>query len=55
MECFYIQCMAHTFHKNVSVDSIFFFAKYYHCLGEAYSVTEGILIYVIENIYLCRQ
>ena len=36
-------------------DSIFFFAKCYHCLGEAYSATEGILIYVIENIYLYRQ
>ena len=47
--------MALSFHKNVSVDSIFFFAKCYHCLGEAFSVTEGILIYVIENIYLYRQ
>ena len=48
--------MPHSFHKNVSVDSIFFFAKCYHCLGEAYSdATEGILIYVIENIYLYRQ
>ena len=55
MECFYGQCMALSFHKNVSVDSIFFFAKCYHCLGEAYSVTEGILIYVIENIYFYRQ
>ena len=36
--------MALSFHKNVSVDSIFFFAKCYYCLGEAYSVTEGILI-----------
>ena len=36
--------MAHSFHENVGVDSIFFFAKCYHCLGEAYSVTEGILI-----------
>ena len=36
--------MAHSFHKNVSVDSVFFFAKCYHCLGEAHSVTEGILI-----------
>ncbi|CAH3170774.1 unnamed protein product, partial [Porites lobata] len=36
--------MPHSFHKNVSVDSIFFSAKCYHCLGEAYSVTEGILI-----------
>ena len=46
--------MPHSFHKNVSVDCIFFFAKCYHCLGEAYSVTEGILIYVIKNIYLYR-
>ena len=47
--------MALSFHKNVSVDSIFFFANCYHCLGEAYFVTEGILIYAIENIYLHRQ
>ena len=47
--------MAHSFHKNVSVDGIFFYAKCYHCFGEAYSVAEGILIYVIENIYLYRQ
>ena len=42
--------MPHSFHKNVSVDSIFFFAKCYHCLGEAYSVTESILIYFIETL-----
>ena len=47
--------MPRGFHKNVSVDSIFFFAKCYHCVSEAYSATEGILIYVIENIYLYRQ
>lgn len=47
--------MPHSFRKNVGVDSIFFFAKCYHCHGEAYSVTEGILIYVIETIYLYRQ
>ena len=55
IEMFYRESMAHSFHKNVSVDSILFFAKCYHCLGEAYSATEGILIYVIENIYLYRQ
>ena len=55
MKCFYREYMALSFHKNVSVDSIFFFAKCYHCLGEAYSATEGISIYVIENIYLYRQ
>ena len=47
--------MPHSFHKNVRVDSIFFLAKCYHYLGEAYSATEGILIYVIENVYLYRQ
>ena len=55
VKCFYRQFMALSFHKNVSVDSIFFFANCYHCLGEAYFVTEGILIYAIENIYLHRQ
>ena len=47
--------MSHSFHKNLSVDIIFFFAKCYHCLGEAYCVTEGLLIYVIETIYFSRQ
>ena len=55
VKCCYRECMLRSFHKNVSVDSIFFFAKCYHCLSEAYSATEGILIYVIENIYLTRQ
>ena len=55
MKCFYGECKAHSFHKNVSVDSIFFFAKCYHCVSEAYSATEGILIYVIENVYLNGQ
>ena len=36
--------MAHSFLGNVSVDSIFFCAKCYHRLGEAYSVTEDILM-----------
>ena len=36
--------MAHSFLGNVSVDRIFFYAKCFHRLGEAYSITEGILI-----------
>ena len=55
LKCFYREYMAHSFHNNVSVDGIFFFAKCYRCLGGAYSVTGGILIYVIENIYLYRE